>query len=117
MSLYCHNENEHRRKAEQDARYNRRDRDMYEHHSFDDCKKAYTDSYDREYRRQERLREEREEEEREEARRIEHQREMRRRAEEADEEAERMRLEENEYWRGMEEQEGHPIREDEKGQF
>ena len=51
---------EHRRKAEDDARWGRPDRDYYDPRGYDHdpCKEVYSETYDRETRRREEYREE-----------------------------------------------------------
>ena len=50
MSRYgfCWDERDHQERARRDARYDHKDRDYYERHSFDSCKEAYTKEFDRE---------------------------------------------------------------------
>jgi len=43
---YCHDDYEHRREAERDARHGTRDYEMYDRYSSDECKRAYVDAYD-----------------------------------------------------------------------
>ena len=64
---YCHDDYEHKRDAERDARRGIPDRDYYDRYTTDACKEVYTEAYDDKCRRlrfQENLREEREAEER-----------------------------------------------------
>lgn len=66
MGYYCDNEDEHRSDARRDFNYRGSygyDREYYEHHSFDACKVAYTEEFDK-MRDEERRQEERREEER-----------------------------------------------------
>jgi len=86
---FCWNEREHEDQARRDAQYDRRDYEMYDRHTSDPCKEAYTETYDRERRNIERREEEREQERQEEV----HQQHMaeRRRAEQIDIEQEYVR--------------------------
>jgi len=68
MRGFCWDEREHERKAEDDARWGRRDYDYYDRYSDDPCKQVYVEAYDREIRDQHRREEARIEEEQEEAR-------------------------------------------------
>ena len=62
---YCPHEREMEEQARRDARDGRKDRDLYERHSWEPCKEIYTQKFDRELDRIERERyEERQEEER-----------------------------------------------------
>lgn len=64
---YCHDDYEHRRDAERDARRGIPDRDYYDRYSYDACKEVYTKTYDDERRRlafHESQRQERDDEER-----------------------------------------------------
>jgi len=73
MSRYgfCWDERDHRERARQDARYDHKDRNYYDRHTWDPCKEAYTEAYDHEQRR---LEQERYEQRMEEERRQERQR-------------------------------------------
>ena len=51
--FYCHDDYEHRRDAERDARRGTPDRDYYDRYSSDPCDQVYTEAYDDECRRQE----------------------------------------------------------------
>lgn len=66
MGRYCNNEDEHRSDARRDFSYRGAsgyDREYYDRYSDDECKRAYTNEFDRakreEYSRQERMEEER----------------------------------------------------------
>lgn len=85
MPSFCWNEREHRRQAERDFERGRKDRDMYERHSFDDCKRAYTEEYDRQRRAEEWRQIEQRDREEQERRRM-HMEEQRQRQEWLDEE-------------------------------
>lgn len=49
---FCHDDYEHRRDAERDARRGTPDRDYYDRYTSDACKEVYTQAYDDERRRQ-----------------------------------------------------------------
>lgn len=66
--MSCHDEREHRRRAEDDFRYRGRygyDQEQYDRHAdYDSCRRAYTEEFDRQVREDDRRREERHTEER-----------------------------------------------------
>src|SRR3990167_5523376 len=57
-SGYCPHESDMEKQAREDARYDHKDRDLYERYSWDSCKEVYTREYDRQRDRIEREREE-----------------------------------------------------------
>jgi hypothetical protein len=101
MSIYCDNESDHRRDARRDFDRGRPDREQYDRHTFDGCKQAYTEEFDR-LKREEERREEIRQEEREQERRA--QASAERRRHEAQMEEERQ-IQEEEYWRQKEAEE------------
>ena len=52
MSGYCWDDQEHKRQAESDARYHRKDYEQYDRYSDDPCKQVYVETYDRELQRE-----------------------------------------------------------------
>lgn len=101
MGYFCYNEEEHRSDAKRDFNYygsSGYDREYYDRYSDDECKRAYTEEFDRMMREEERRMEERREEERQ----IE---EMQLRQERERDRMERIRQEEEElcYYKSQEE--------------
>ena len=102
-SGYCPHESDMEKQAREDARYDHKDRDLYERYSWDSCKEVYTREYDRQ---RDRIEREREEEHQEQERQEENRRAWQRRQDAQF--AEQARFEEEariEYERGMAEQE------------
>lgn len=93
--FYCHDDYEHRRDAERDARRGLPDREYYDPYSPDACKEAYTRAYDAEKRREDQRRRDAEDEA--------ERREDRKRADELRWDEEYLEQRYNEQWREIEE--------------
>ena len=89
---FCWDEQDHKERAQRDARYDHRDREYYDRHSCDPCKEVYTKEFDRERDRIERER-------------YEEQQAEERRQEERAREVRNQRIQEEEYYDRQREQE------------